>query len=55
MCRTRRRLGLVDDELAVPHVVAERRVAAHPKSSLAGGKELVSDSFASKLALKLGK
>ena len=25
-----RRLGLVDHELAVPHVVAERRVAAHP-------------------------
>ena len=29
------RLGVVDHELSVPHVVAQRRVAAHPQPALA--------------------
>ena len=48
-------LGLVDDQLTVPHDVAEWSVPAHPKPSLAGSKELVSDPFSGELAFVLRK
>ena len=47
--------GLVDDELAVLDVVAERHEAAHPHALLAGGGELVADALADDLALELGE
>ena len=51
------RLGfcLVDDELPVFDVVAERGQAAHPQTLLLGGRDLVADALACDLALKLGK
>ncbi len=49
------RLGLVDDQLAVLDVVAERRPAAHPHALLAGGGELVPDALADHLPLELGE
>ena len=50
-----RRFGLVDDQLPVLDVVAERRPAAHPHALLAGGRELVPDALADDLALELGE
>ncbi len=47
------RFGVVDDELAVLDVVAERRPAAHPHALLAGGGELVADALADHLPLEL--
>jgi hypothetical protein len=49
------RLAHIDHQLALPHVIAERRMASHPKSSLAGGKKLGSNPFGSQLSLKLAK
>ena len=51
----RRGLGLVDDELAVAHVVAERHGAAHPHALALGGGDLVADALAGDLALELGE
>ena len=48
-------LVLVDDELAVFDVVAERRHAAHPHALLLGGGDLVADPLADHLPLELGK
>ena len=48
-------LGLVDDQLAVLHPVAERRPAAHPHALLAGGGELVANALADHLPLELGE
>ena len=46
-------LGRVHHQLAVPDVVAERRVAAHEDALAAAGGELVPDPFARELALEL--
>ena len=46
-------LGRVHHQLAVPDVVAERRVAAHEDALAAAGGELVPDPFAGELALEL--
>ena len=48
-------LLLVHDQLAVAHVVAERRRAAHPHALAARGGELVADALADHLALELGE
>src|SRR5437879_409811 len=48
-------LRLVDHQLAVADVVAERRPSAHPDPSLSGGRELVADALADDLALELGE
>ena len=48
-------LGLVDDEFSVFDVVAERRLAAHPKSLLLRRRDLVADALARNLALELGE
>ena len=48
-------IGLVDDQLAIPDLVTQRRPAAHPHAPLAGGRELVADALANYLALELGK
>ena len=48
-------IGLVDDQLAVLDLVAQRRPAAHPHAPLAGCGELVPDALADHLALELGK
>jgi hypothetical protein len=48
-------LGLVDDQLAVLQVVAERWLAAHPHPFLLGGSDLVANALASDLPLELGK
>ena len=50
-----RGLGLVDDQLAVLDLVAERDEAAHPHALPAGGRELVADALADHLALELGE
>ena len=50
-----RGLGLVNDQLAVLDVVAERRAAAHPHALASGGGELVADALADHLALELGE
>jgi hypothetical protein len=47
------RLGLVDDQLAVLRVIAERWLAAHPQALLLGGSDLVADPLAGDLALEL--
>ena len=46
-------LGRVHHQLAVPDVIAERRVAAHEDALAAAGGELVPDPFARELALEL--
>ena len=46
-------LGRVHHQLAVPNVVAERRVAAHEDALAAAGGELVPNSFAGEFALEL--
>src|SRR6266478_8485549 len=43
-CAYRAGLGLVDDQLAVADVVAERRPSAHPDALLTRGRELVAKS-----------
>ena len=48
-------VGFVDDELAVPDLVAERGPAAHPHALLAGGRDLVADALADDLAFELGE
>ena len=48
-------LGLVDDQLAVPDVVAERDVAAHPHALGLRRRDLVADALAGDLALELGE
>ena len=48
-------LFLVDDQLSVLDLVAERRPAAHPHALLAGGRDFVADALADHLALKLGE
>jgi hypothetical protein len=45
----------VDGQLPVVDPVAHRHEAAHPHAPLAGGGDLVADSFADHLALELGK
>ena len=49
------RLRLVDHQLAVDDVVAERRHAAHPHALAPRGGELVADALADHLALELGE
>jgi hypothetical protein len=51
------RLGLVlvDDELLVLGIVAERRGAARPFAFFAGSRHLVLDAFGRKLSFELGK
>ena len=39
-------LGIVDDELAVFHVITQWRHAAHPHALFLGGGDLVADAFA---------
>ena len=46
---------LVDHQLAVDDVVAERRRAAHPHALAPRGGELVADALADHLALELGE
>jgi hypothetical protein len=48
-------LGLVDDEFLVFDVVADRRLAAHPKSPLLRRRDLVPDPLARDLAFELGE
>src|SRR5262249_20716738 len=48
-------LGLVHNELSIPHVIAERNGATHPHALAAGGGKLVADALARDLALELGK
>ena len=48
-------LLLIDDELPVPHVVAERRQTTHPHALLLRRGDLVADALAGHLPLKLGK
>src|SRR5208337_427851 len=48
-------LNLVDDELSVLHVVAKRRLAAHPQALLLRSGDLVADAFARDLAFELGE
>ena len=55
MCLTVSASVLVDDELAVFDVVAERGLTAHPHALLLGGRDLVADALAGDLALELGK
>ena len=50
-----RGFGLVDDQLAVLDVIAERHEPAHPHALLARGGELVPDALADDLALELGE
>src|SRR5262249_18915110 len=49
------RLGLVDGQLAVLHLVAERRCATHPPAFLFGCGDLVADALAGDLALELSE
>ena len=56
MSRTEGSLSLVDTQrksLRSRTPKPERHVTAHPEPSLAGGKDLVSDAFAGKLAFVL--
>ncbi len=48
-------LARIDDQLAVGHVIAEGRIAAHPDALLLGGRELVADTLAGDLTLELGE
>ncbi|MBV6414927.1 MAG: hypothetical protein OMOMHJEC_02763 [Xanthomonadales bacterium] len=48
-----RGLGLVDHELALDHVIAKRRHAAHPHALGLAGGDLVPDALAGDLALEL--
>ncbi len=48
-------LGVIDHQLSVLHVVAERRHAAHPHALLLRGRDLVADALAGDLALELGE
>jgi hypothetical protein len=48
-------LALIDNELAVFDVVAERRPTAHPHSLSPRGGELVADTLADDLTFELGK
>ena len=50
-----RRLRLIDDQLAVLDVIAERHVAAHPHALLLRRRDLVADALAGDLALELGE
>ena len=50
-----RRFRLVDDELALLHVISERRLSAHPHALLLRGGDLVADSLPGDLALELGE
>src|SRR5262245_7931733 len=47
--------GLVDDQLPVFHVIAERGIAAHPHSLFLGSGNLVAYPLAGDLPLELGK
>jgi len=49
------RLGLVDDQLAVDDIIAERHDTTHPHAFPLGGGDLVSDALAGDLALELGE
>jgi hypothetical protein len=46
-------LALVDEELPLLHVLAERRVATHAHAALAQGSEAIADALADHLALEL--
>ena len=48
-------LSLVDQQLAVPNLVAERHKTAHPHAAFAGGGEFVADALADDLAFELGE
>ena len=50
-----RRLGLVDQQLAILDAVAERHHSTHPDALLLGGGDLVPDALAGDLALELGE
>src|SRR5437879_3855742 len=45
--------GGINDQLALMHVVTERRVAAHPHAFLFGGGDLVPDPLASQFPFEL--
>jgi hypothetical protein len=49
------RFGLVHHKLAIRHVVPQRHAATHPHTFTLRGRDLVSDTFACDLALKLCK
>ena len=51
----RRRLRLVDHQLAIPDLVAQRHGPAHPHAALPGGGKLIPDSFTNYFAFKLCK
>ena len=55
MCRTIRSLVFVDDQLAVPHVVAEGRHATHPHALLLGCGDLVAHPLSDHLPFELGE
>ena len=44
---------LMDDELLVPAIIAERDIAADPDTLALGGRDLVADALAGDLALEL--
>lgn len=48
-------LSVIDGDLSVPGVVAERRHAADPETFSLGGGDLVADALRGDLALELGK
>src|ERR1700736_5980247 len=48
-------LGVIDNELAVFHVITQWRHAAHPHALFLGGGNLVADAFAGDLPLELGE
>jgi hypothetical protein len=50
-----RGFGLVHDQLAIFHVIAERNKAAHPHAFLAGGRKLVAYALADHLTLELSE
>ena len=51
----RRNLFGVDDELSVPHVIAERHHASHPHALPLGGGNLVANALGCYLPLELGE
>src|SRR6266404_2076241 len=51
----RLRFGLINDELAVFDVVAQRQVAPHPHALALGRRDLVPDTLAGDLPLELGE
>ena len=55
MVRTRSASSLIDGDLSILGVVAERRHAADPKALALGGGDLVADALGGDLALELGK